>query len=50
MYTDLDRYFSCVQPKTDKREGVGGKREGQKEETNADTTNKNKEDWKQQRD
>lgn len=25
MYINLDRYFSCVQPRVDKREGVEGK-------------------------
>lgn len=32
MYIDLDRYFSCLQPRTDKREGVEGKGKEKKKE------------------
>lgn len=40
MYNDLDRYFSCLQPRTDKREGVEGK--GKERKRNTDNDNEQK--------
>lgn len=40
IYIDLDRYFSCLQPRMDKREGVERKGKEEKEAANTNTANK----------
>lgn len=39
---DLDRYFSCLQPRMDKREGIEGKGKERKQQQIQKTANKHK--------